>query len=178
MHMHDAKTLYSAAYLVGIAQSGNSMPTFALAGTFHQYITTLMSSMIWTDDGAVCPRGARPWDRPPNRYPRHRRLFEKGGSSNIILQPQPSSDRPSLRCPSSTLCTKELNCTFGQLNITLAVPLIFLGVGCVKLQPTAMKLGRRFENFNLLAGCAAASADSLVETATTDVFLQHERPAY
>jgi MFS family permease len=102
-----------------------------------------------------------------------------------------------------TLWTQEFNCTFGQLNITVAVSLIFLGVGCVVLQPTAMKLGRRFVYLscsvvaiaanilgsqahsvqvlyvvNLLAGFAAAPVDSLVEISTTDVFFQHERAAY
>lgn len=105
--------------------------------------------------------------------------------------------------PVWTIWTEEWNCTFDQLNVSSALCFLFLGIGCVLLQPTAMKLGRRFVYLsctvlmivaniigancnsvqvycfvNVLAGFAAAPCDSLVEISTTDVFFQHERASY
>ncbi|CUM54898.1 unnamed protein product [Debaryomyces tyrocola] len=156
---------------------------------------------------------------------------DENSSNNIILQPQPSSNpNDPLRWskakkkkqfwllwvwsfllavatnwdgPVWSDWTIEFNCTFTQLNISAAICYLFLGVGCVFLQPTAMKLGRRFVYLlctilvivgniigsqaisvdylyvsNLLNGFAAAPVDSLVEISTTDVFFQHERAEY
>ncbi|CAK7903995.1 protein Hol1p [[Candida] anglica] len=156
---------------------------------------------------------------------------ESGSQSNIILQPQPSSNpNDPLRWPKRkklaqfsllwfwafmqavavnwsgpiwTLWTETFDCTYMQLNISSAICFIFLGIGCVFLQPTAMKMGRRFVYLgctiiaivsniigsqgnsvqvlyvvNLLSGFAAAPVDSLVEISTTDVFYQHERASY
>ncbi|CAK7893932.1 protein Hol1p [[Candida] anglica] len=156
---------------------------------------------------------------------------DSGSQSNIILQPQPSSNpNDPLRWPKSkkiaqfsllwfwafmqavtvnwsgpiyTLWTEEFNCTFMQLNISAAICFIFLGIGSVFLQPTAMKFGRRFVYLastffamisniigaqgntvevlyvvNFLSGFAAAPGDTLVEISTTDVFYQHERASY
>lgn len=102
-----------------------------------------------------------------------------------------------------TQWTKDFDCTFMQLNIGLALGFLFLGIGCVVLQPTAMKLGKRFVylmctvimivanivgsqgtqlgsfyGVKVLCGLAAAPVDSLVEISTTDVFFQHERASY
>lgn len=102
-----------------------------------------------------------------------------------------------------TQWSKEFDCTFMQLNIGLALGFLFLGIGCVVLQPTAMKLGKRFVylmctvivivanivgsrgttigsfyGVKVLCGLAAAPVDSLVEISTTDVFFQHERASY
>lgn len=156
---------------------------------------------------------------------------DKNSSRNIILQPQPSNNpNDPLRWSKSkkahqfwllwiwgfllavavnwtgplwTEWTVEFDCTFTELNISSAICFLFLGVGCLFLQPTAMKLGRRFVYLlctiiviianiigsqaksvqylyvsNLLAGFAAAPVDSLVEISTTDVFFQHERAEY
>lgn len=152
-------------------------------------------------------------------------------SHNIILQPQPSRNpNDPLRWSKSkkqqqfwllwiwafllavavnwtgpiwTDWTIEFSCSFTELNISSAICFLFLGLGCIFLQPTAMKLGRRFVYLtctiiviigniigsqaisveylyvsNLLAGFAAAPVDSLVEISTTDVFFQHERAEY
>lgn len=153
---------------------------------------------------------------------------QKDGSGNIILQPQPLDNvNDPLRWsktkknaqftllfvwafflavtvnwsgPFWTEWTEEFNCTFTQLNISSALCFLFLGLGCVFLQPTAMKLGRRFVYLtctilaiianaigihansvqylyasNIIAGFAAAPVDSLVEISSTDVFFTHER---
>lgn len=150
------------------------------------------------------------------------------GLKNIILQPQPSlNPNDPLRWskgkklaqfsmvwiwafflavtvnwtgPYWTEWTTEFNCTFDQLNVTLALCFLFLGVGCLVLQPTAMKIGRRpvylmctviglvanivgrqSKNINylyvsnILGGFAAAPVDSLVGISSTDVFFIHER---
>lgn len=152
-------------------------------------------------------------------------------SGNIILQPQPSSNpNDPLRWSKSKkrqqfwllwiwsfilavavnfwgplfgVWVVELNCNLTELNIFAAILFLFLGIGCVFLQPTAMKLGRRFVYLtctiimivaniigsqaksiqvlyitNILAGFAGAPIDSLVEISTTDVFFQHERAEY
>lgn len=102
--------------------------------------------------------------------------------------------------PYYTQFTIDLNCNYDQLNVTTALCFLFLGLGCVFLQPTALKLGRRFVYLfctilalvsnvigmkatnlqylfanNALSGFAAAPVDSLVEISSTDVFFTHER---
>ena len=102
--------------------------------------------------------------------------------------------------PLWTIWTEDLNCTFQELNVTTALLFLFLGLGCVFLQPLAMKIGRRavylactiivivasilgataksvslLYGSNILAGFAAAPVDSLVEISSTDVFFLHER---
>lgn len=153
------------------------------------------------------------------------------GAKDIILQPQPSSNpNDPLRWsrakklkqfwllwflsfmlavsvnwsgPIWVVWTEDFNCSFFDLNVSSALCFIFLGIGCLFLQPTAMKLGRRcvylfctvlvtFGNLlvsqatgvqhlygsNIMCGFAAAPVDSLVEISTTDVFFQHERAEY
>ncbi|KAK6458913.1 putative ion transporter [Scheffersomyces xylosifermentans] len=155
-------------------------------------------------------------------------LKVKKDNSNVILQPQPSSNindplRWSKRKkyyqfgllwiwsfllavslnfsgPLFVIWSQELNCTFFQLNIHMALGFLFLGLGCLFLQPTALKLSRRFvylmctiivlvgnivgsqaNSINylyvvkILVGLAAAPVDSLVEISSTDVFFLHER---
>lgn len=106
--------------------------------------------------------------------------------------------------PAWTLWTEELTgATFPTLNNATALCFLFLGIGCLFLQPTALKLGRRFVYIlcsilaiianiigsraksikyiyaaQIIAGFAAAPVDSLVEISTTDVFFQHERAQY
>lgn len=152
----------------------------------------------------------------------------KGGDSDIILQPQPLDDvNDPLRWlqkkknfqfsmlfvwsvflavavnwtgPYYTEWTEEFNCTLGQINIYQGLIFLFLGIGCAVLQPTALKLGRRFVYLlctilgivgnaiginatriqtlyasGVLLGLAAAPVDSLVEISSTDVFFIHER---
>lgn len=90
-----------------------------------------------------------------------------------------------------------------KLNIGSAIGFLFLGFGCVMVQPTAMKLGRRFAYLastlvsivaciigsqahsvalyyvvRVIGGFAGAPVDSLVEISTTDMFFQHERASY
>lgn len=156
---------------------------------------------------------------------------KKQGDDNIILRPPPSSNpHDPLRWtkmkkisqfnitfwlavflaltvnwtgPVWLLWIEELNCTYNELNISVVFCYLFLGLGCVFLQPTALKLGRRFVYLscalimvaanilganatrvehlyavNILGGFAAAPCDSLVEISTTDVFFQHERASY
>lgn len=151
-----------------------------------------------------------------------------GGEHNIILQPQPSDNvndplrwsqkKKNLQFlllfvwsfflaitvnwsgPYWTQFTLDLDCTYTQLNISSALCFLFLGMGCLFLQPTAMKLGRRFVYLictvlalianiigikatnigyfyatNIIAGFSAAPVDSLVEISSTDVFFAHER---
>ncbi|EGV60038.1 putative ion transporter [Yamadazyma tenuis ATCC 10573] len=99
--------------------------------------------------------------------------------------------------------TVDLNCTIQDLNNAMALTFLFLGLGCLFLQPTAMKLGRRFVYLMccvlmmiaqiigsqatsvhqiygvfIITGFAAAPCDSLVEISTTDVFFQHERASF
>lgn len=96
-----------------------------------------------------------------------------------------------------------LNTNYNQLNTSSALCFLFLGVGCVFLQPTALKVGRRFvymlctflgilsctvgggaQNVhylyvsNIFGGLAAAPVDSLVEISVTDVFYKHEVGTY
>ncbi|QBM90691.1 Major Facilitator Superfamily protein [Metschnikowia aff. pulcherrima] len=152
----------------------------------------------------------------------------KGSNADIILRPQPLDNvndplRWSQRKknaqfsllfvwsvflaatvnwngPYWTEWTEEFNCTYNDLNLTAAMCFLFLGLGCVFLQPTALKLGRRFVYLvctllalvsnivgmkatnwkfmiavNILSGFAAAPVDSLVEISSTDVFFTHER---
>ncbi|KAE9365729.1 MFS general substrate transporter [Stipitochalara longipes BDJ] len=94
----------------------------------------------------------------------------------------------------------DLNTTVDDLNISAALCFAFLAIGCILLQPTAMKIGRRpvyilgtFLNVvgclmggfqksvevyyvvNILTGFGAAPVDSLVQISTTDLFFAHER---
>lgn len=94
----------------------------------------------------------------------------------------------------------DLNTDIDTLNISSALCFAFLAIGCIVLQPTAMKIGRRsvyilgsFLNFvgcilggvqvnvqvydvvNVLTGFGAAPVDSLVQISTTDIFFAHER---
>lgn len=155
---------------------------------------------------------------------------DEGGAHNIILQPQPSSNpNDPLRWPKKKKVTQfallwfwafmqvlslnwsapawmqwtvEFNCTFFQLSITVALAFLFLGFGCLFLQPTALKLGKRFVYLictvlviiaNIIGSqgntvqilyvvklfaFTASPVDSLVEISTTDVFYQHERALY
>lgn len=149
-------------------------------------------------------------------------------SDNIILQPQPSSNpndplRWSQRKknwqfaflftwsfflavtvnwvgPYWTEWVEEFNTSYNDLNVSSALCFLFLGLGCLFLQPTALKMGRRFVylictilalvaniigtqtksiNYlyvtNIISGFAAAPVDSLVEISSTDVFFVHER---
>lgn len=158
----------------------------------------------------------------------HTLHVQRKGKSNIILQPQPldnvndplrwSQKKKNLQFlflfiwsfflavtvnwsgPFWTEWTEEFNCTYSELNISAALCFLFLGLGCVFLQPTAMKLGRRFVYLlctilaiianaiginatnvkylyaiNAISGFAAAPVDSLVEISSTDVFFTHER---
>lgn len=153
------------------------------------------------------------------------------GAKNIILNPQPSSNvNDPLRWskkkklsqfwflwlfsfllsvlsnfsgPLYEEFTKTFNCSLMDCNVSSAICFIFLGIGCVLLQPTALKFGRRFVymlctvfaiistaigsqatqiqylyGLNFLAGLAGVPVDSLVEISTTDVFFQHERAQY
>jgi MFS family permease len=93
-----------------------------------------------------------------------------------------------------------LNTTIDDLNISAALCFAFLAIGCIILQPTAMKIGRRpvyiigtFLNLvgciiggfqmtvevyyvvNILTGFGAAPVDSLVQVSSTDIFFAHER---
>lgn len=94
----------------------------------------------------------------------------------------------------------DLHTTIDDLNITAALCFAFLGIGCIVLQPTAMKIGRRpvyiigtllnligcilggfqknvqvYYIVNILTGFGAAPVDSLVQISTTDIFFAHER---
>lgn len=155
----------------------------------------------------------------------------EGGDEKVILRPQPSKDpNDPLRWPKFkkfkqffvlfwlavflaltvswtspiwVLWTVELNCTIKDLNNAMALSFCFLGLGCLFLQPTALKLGRRFVYVScciliiiaqaigsqatsvnqiygafIITGFAAAPCDSLVEISTTDVFFQHERASF
>ncbi|ABN68522.2 putative ion transporter [Scheffersomyces stipitis CBS 6054] len=150
------------------------------------------------------------------------------GGEDIILQPQPTSNiNDPLRWskgkkrfqffllwlwsfllavslnfsgPLFVIWSVELKTTFFKLNVHMALGFLFLGLGCLFLQPTALKLSRRFIylcctiiaivgnavgsqatsiNFlyvvKILVGLAAAPVDSLVEISSTDVFFLHER---
>lgn len=151
-----------------------------------------------------------------------------GKKDRIILQPQPLSNvNDPLRWPQRkknaqftllfvwsfflavtvnwngpywTEWTDDFNCSYSELNTSAALCFLFLGLGCLFLQPTAMKLGRRFVYLvctvlaivangigvgatnvqymyavNAISGFAAAPVDSLVEISSTDVFFTHER---
>lgn len=153
---------------------------------------------------------------------------QRGTKSDVLLIPQPTSDPEdplnwrsfrkeyhfSLLIIWGTLAAASVNwsgpvwnqladdlyTTIDDLNITAALCFAFLGIGCIILQPTAMKIGRRpvyiigtFLNFigcilggfqtnvqtyyavNILTGFGAAPVDSLVQISTTDIFFAHER---
>ncbi|CZT42581.1 related to HOL1, putative substrate-H+ antiporter [Rhynchosporium secalis] len=152
----------------------------------------------------------------------------EGNKSDIVLVPQPSRDphdplnwsrwRKEYHYwllwwwgfiaavsvnwvgPVWTQLTIDYNTSYFQLNVASALCWLFLGLGCVFLQPTAMKIGRRpvylmatifnlvgcvmgglsksiglFFGVNILTGIGAAPVDSLVEISTMDIFFAHER---
>lgn len=154
--------------------------------------------------------------------------FRHQGKSDVLLVPQPTSDpedplnwRTSRKeyhfwlliiwgtlaaasvnwsGPVWDQLAEDLNTTIDELNNTAAICFGFLGIGCIFLQPTAMKIGRRpvyivgtLLNFigcilggiqtnvqlyyvvNILTGFGAAPVDSLVQISTTDIFFAHER---
>ncbi|KAI1910438.1 hypothetical protein LOZ12_004658 [Ophidiomyces ophidiicola] len=153
---------------------------------------------------------------------------QKGGQKDIILVPQPTNDpndplnwsrfRKEYHFwllwiwgfiaavsvnwigPVWTQFTIDLKTNFVQLNIAAALCFLFLGIGCVVMQPIAMKIGRRpvyitgtlfnlsgcilgsfqrsVETFwvvSILGGVAGAPVDSLVQVTTTDIFFAHEK---
>lgn len=95
---------------------------------------------------------------------------------------------------------KDLKTTIGDLSNAVAVGFLFLGVGVLLVQPTTLKLGKRFIYiagsiftiislavgsqatevgsifaFKALVGLGASPCDSVVELSATDLFFQHER---
>ncbi|EFE40128.1 MFS transporter, putative [Trichophyton verrucosum HKI 0517] len=148
---------------------------------------------------------------------------QEGGKNDIILVPQPTNDPndplnwSKLRkeyhfwllwiwgfiaavSVNWTQLTIDLNTTFSLLNVSSALGYLFLGIGCVLLQPIAMKIGRRpvyifgtllniigcimggvqdtveqFFGVNVLTGLGAAPVDSLVQISTTDIFFAHQK---
>lgn len=154
--------------------------------------------------------------------------LEHNGKSDIILIPQPSDDpndpltwswkkknfqfvilfywsfltavATNWVGPAWADWVEEFDTTYSQLNNTSACGFLFLGIGCLFLQPTAMNFGRRgvyllatvIQTVGNVAGgvahhvgllycssiltCfAGAPCDSLVQISTTDIFFQHER---
>lgn len=94
---------------------------------------------------------------------------------------------------------KTYGANLNEMNIYSALCYLFLGVGCLLLQPLAMKYGRRpiymfgtiltivgdsilgglntkgsLYAANVLCGIAAAPVDSLVQISITDIFFLHE----
>ncbi|KAI5307027.1 hypothetical protein KEM56_005515 [Ascosphaera pollenicola] len=94
---------------------------------------------------------------------------------------------------------KDYHTTLTQLNMSSALCYLFLGIGCIMLQPIAMKFGRRpaymlgtlfaivgciigglstsngmFAAVNVLTGIGGAPVDSLVQITVTDTFFAHE----
>ncbi|CAN3361813.1 protein Hol1p [Diutina catenulata] len=155
-------------------------------------------------------------------------LDVKKADSEVILQPQPTDNvndplrwsqrkkyfqfglvwfwgfilavSANFAGPAYEAWIDSLNTTTAQINVSQALLYLFLGLGCLFLQPTAMKLGRRFvylfctlivvlamvvggvaTNIGhligsmIMIGFAAAPVDSLIEISSTDVFFQHER---
>ncbi|OAX82552.1 hypothetical protein ACJ72_03095 [Emergomyces africanus] len=153
---------------------------------------------------------------------------QNGGKSDIVLVPQPSNDPNdplswskfrkeyhfwllwiwgflAAVCvnwvgPVWTQLTIDLKTTYFELSIASAFCFLFLGLGCVCLQPIAMKIGRRpvyiigsllnlvgcilgrfqttvqmYWGTNILTGFGAAPVDSLVQITTTDIFFAHEK---
>lgn len=101
--------------------------------------------------------------------------------------------------PVYTIIQVSYGATLNQMNITSGLCFLFLGVGCIVLQPLAMKFGRRpvymlgtilniignsvlagsdhigkLYLCNVLTGMAAAPVDSLVQISITDIFYLHE----
>lgn len=151
---------------------------------------------------------------------------------DIILLPPPSKNNPNdpLRWPKSKkykqffllfwlavflaiagnwsapvwlVLSEDLGCEISDLNNGVAFLFAFLALGCMCMQPTALKIGRRFvyvvctfimivanivgsqmtsvKHFwavKILEGIAGAPCDSLVQISTTDVFFQHERASF
>lgn len=155
-------------------------------------------------------------------------LEVKGTNGKIILHPQPSSDlNDPLRwlpikkeyqvCllsfwgfmqsvstvwsgPIWSLWVEEFGITYSQLNTLSGLCFIFIAVGCVVLQPCALKLGKRFVYLMCtllqivgnvvyantagvsqlyaaasIVGFASAPMFSLIEISCTDIFFQHQR---
>lgn len=151
-----------------------------------------------------------------------------GTDGKIILHPQPSSDvNDPLRWlpikkeyqvfllsfwgfmqsvstvwsgPIWSLWVEEYNITYSQLNTLSGLCFIFIAVGCVVLQPCALKLGKRsvYLTCTLLqivgnavyakttgvrqlyaaaaiVGFASSPMFSLIEISCTDFFFQHQR---
>ncbi|KAG7661810.1 uncharacterized protein J8A68_004666 [[Candida] subhashii] len=94
----------------------------------------------------------------------------------------------------------ELGFTLNELTISKAIIFLFLGTGILVVQPTALKLGKRFTYltctvvgiiglaigsqatsigsiylFQVFAGVSAAPVDTLAEITATDIYFQHER---
>lgn len=150
------------------------------------------------------------------------------GNQNIILQPQPLDDvndpllwskrKKNLQFillwvwsvflaitvnwggPYWSEWQEDFGVSANTLNVAQALNFLFLGLGCVFLQPLAMKIGRRAIYLGCTAlavvgnamaihadsvsyimalmsicGFAAAPTNSLVEISSTDVFFAHER---
>lgn len=153
---------------------------------------------------------------------------QHNGKTDIVLIPQPSDDPNDPLLWSQTkknfqfailfywsfltavatnwngpvwdIWVEKFNTTYSVLNDTSALCWLFLGIGCLFLQPTAMTLGRRcvylaatiiqtlgnvvggvatnvneLYGTNIMTGFAGAPCDSLVQISTTDIFFQHER---
>lgn len=153
---------------------------------------------------------------------------QHNGKTDIVLIPQPSDDpndpllwsqnkknfqfailfywsfltavATNWNGPVWDIWVESFNTTYTVLNDTAALCWLFLGIGCLLLQPTAMTLGRRcvylfatvvqtlgnvvggvsvnvgqLYGVNIMTGFAGAPCDSLVQISTTDIFFQHER---
>ncbi|KAG7191897.1 uncharacterized protein KQ657_002686 [Scheffersomyces spartinae] len=156
---------------------------------------------------------------------------ETGSKHNIILVPQPTSNpNDPLRWSKTKknlqfllvwfwafmlavsvaffgslygVWISEEGYTIVKLNNMVGLLYAFLGIGVITLQPTAMKLGRRFVYlicsvislvalavggsaksiaylyaYGILSGYSAAPVDSLVEISVTDTFFKHETATY
>lgn len=153
---------------------------------------------------------------------------EKGENGNIILHPPPSSDiNDPLRWlrwkkeyqlylltfwgfiqsvstiwsgPIWDLWVEMFGCTYNQLNIMSGLCFVFIAVGCVTLQPCALKLGKRFVYLictlfqiignviyakatgvnhlyaaSAFVGFGSAPMYSLIEISVMDFYFQHQR---
>ncbi|KAG7661208.1 uncharacterized protein J8A68_005280 [[Candida] subhashii] len=95
---------------------------------------------------------------------------------------------------------EDLGFNLNQLTISKAIIFLFLGTGILVIQPTALKLGKRFTYLTCavvgivglaigsqatsigsifvaqaFAGVSAAPVDTLSEISATDIYFQHER---
>lgn len=153
---------------------------------------------------------------------------EKGANGNIILHPPPSSDiNDPLRWltwkkeyqlilltfwgfmqsvstiwsgPIWDLWVDLFGCTYNELNIMSGLCFVFIALGCVMLQPCALKLGKRFVYLictvfqivgnviyakatgvnhlyaaSALVGFGSAPMYSLIEISVMDFYFQHQR---